>query len=186
MTVALNMTACSGIMLNDGLWRVVGRVCARAVEWAETDGDPGYISRKIRKFRTDKFDRWNKRKFWLMKLMVNGWEPAVYMSFMSQNFRLFHLSNLSVRNFRIFLLMYPGSVIGQATAAAGLIGRPRTTRLLGRPVLYGLSKEAEVITTIGMAGAVLHRPINSAQNVLWTILEVFLDSYGCGYSFDLI
>ena len=38
---------------------------------------------------------------------VNGWEPAVYMSCMSQNFRLFHVSNLSVRNFRIFLLMYP-------------------------------------------------------------------------------
>ena len=31
------------------------------------------------------------------------------MSCMSQNFRLFHVSNLSVRNFRIFLLMYPGS-----------------------------------------------------------------------------
>ena len=27
---------------------------------------------------------------------------------MSQNFRLFHVSNLSVRNFRIFLLMYTG------------------------------------------------------------------------------
>ena len=31
------------------------------------------------------------------------------MSCMSQNFRLFHVSNLSVRNFRIFLLMYTGS-----------------------------------------------------------------------------
>ena len=31
------------------------------------------------------------------------------MSYMSQNFRLFHVSNLSVRNFRIFLLMYTGS-----------------------------------------------------------------------------
>ena len=41
---------------------------------------------------------------------VNGWEPAVYMSGMSQNFRLFHVSNLSVRNFRIFLLMYTGSL----------------------------------------------------------------------------
>ena len=41
---------------------------------------------------------------------VNGWFPAVYMSCMSQNFRLFHVSNLSVRNFRIFLLMYTGSV----------------------------------------------------------------------------
>ena len=32
------------------------------------------------------------------------------MSCMSQNFRLFHVSNLYVRNFRIFLLMYPGSL----------------------------------------------------------------------------
>ena len=40
---------------------------------------------------------------------VNGWFPAVYMSCMRQNFRLFHVSNLSVRNFRIFLLMYTGS-----------------------------------------------------------------------------
>ena len=31
------------------------------------------------------------------------------MSCMSQNLRLFHVSNLSVRNFRIFLLMYTGS-----------------------------------------------------------------------------
>ena len=42
---------------------------------------------------------------------VNGWFPAVYMSCMSQNFRLFHVSNLSVRNFRIFLLIYTGLVI---------------------------------------------------------------------------
>ena len=41
---------------------------------------------------------------------VNGWEPAVYMSCMSQNFGLFHVSNLSVRNFRIFLPMYTGSL----------------------------------------------------------------------------
>ena len=41
---------------------------------------------------------------------VNGWFPAVYMSCMSQNFRLFHASNLSVQNFQVFLLMYPGSV----------------------------------------------------------------------------
>ena len=41
---------------------------------------------------------------------VNGWFPDVYMSCMSQNFRLFHVSNLSVRNFRIFLLMYTVSL----------------------------------------------------------------------------
>ena len=43
---------------------------------------------------------------------VNVWFPAVYMSCTSQNFRLFHVSNLPVRNFRIFLLMYPGSESG--------------------------------------------------------------------------
>ena len=32
------------------------------------------------------------------------------MSFMSQNFCLLHVSNLSVLNFRICLLMYPGSL----------------------------------------------------------------------------
>ena len=32
------------------------------------------------------------------------------MSYISQNFRLFLVSNLSVQNFRIFLLMYLGSV----------------------------------------------------------------------------
>ena len=40
---------------------------------------------------------------------VNDWEPAVYMSCTSQNFRLLHTSKSSVRNFRFFLLMYPGS-----------------------------------------------------------------------------
>ena len=35
--------------------------------------------------------------------------PAVYMSYMSQNFCLFPVSKLSVLNFRIFLLMYPES-----------------------------------------------------------------------------
>ena len=48
---------------------------------------------------------------------VNGWFPAVYMSCMSQNFRLFHVSNLSVRNFRIFLLMYTGSMPARSAGA---------------------------------------------------------------------
>ena len=37
---------------------------------------------------------------------------------MSQNFRLFHISNLSVRNFLFFLFMYTGSV----TAISAAIG----------------------------------------------------------------
>ena len=39
---------------------------------------------------------------------VSGWFPAVYMNCISQNFRLLHVWNLSVLNFRFFLLMYPG------------------------------------------------------------------------------
>ena len=42
---------------------------------------------------------------------VSGWEPAVYLSYMGPNFRLFLASNLSVQKNRFFLLMYPGSMI---------------------------------------------------------------------------
>ena len=41
---------------------------------------------------------------------VNAWFPAVYMSRMSQNFRLFHVSNLSVRNFRFFSAHVYGTI----------------------------------------------------------------------------
>ena len=73
--------------------------------------DPVYMSRKIRKFRTDKFDTWN------------GWFSAVYMSCMNQNFRLFHVSNLSVRNFRIFLLIHTGycRIYASVTSLWGLV-----------------------------------------------------------------
>ena len=59
---------------------------------------------------------------------VNGWEPAVYMSCMSQNFRLFHVSNLSVRNFRIFLLMYTGSLSARGAGILMLFGDLRALR----------------------------------------------------------
>ena len=39
---------------------------------------------------------------------LNSWELAVYMSYTSQNFRLFHVSNLSVLNFRIVCLCIRG------------------------------------------------------------------------------
>ena len=67
--------------------------------------DHGYMSKKIRKCRIIRkihsFERNSAER--------NGWSPAVYISCFSQNFGLLHVSNLSVRNFRIFLLMYPGS-----------------------------------------------------------------------------
>ena len=56
----------------------------------------------------------------------NGWFPAVHISCMSQNFRLFHVSNLSVRNFRISLLMYPGS---QSRVSAHAARRPASAVL---------------------------------------------------------
>ena len=55
---------------------------------------------------------------------VNGWEPAVYMTYMTQNFCVLHVSNLSARNFRFFLLMYPGSV----TVSVAQIHRPARRR----------------------------------------------------------
>ena len=66
---------------------------------AAANTDHEYMCTKIRKFWTDKIDTWNKRKFWLICKHVNGWDPAVYMSYMSQNFRLFHVSNSFVQNF---------------------------------------------------------------------------------------
>ena len=54
---------------------------------------------------------------------VNGWEPTVYMICMSQNFRLFHASNLSVRNFRIFLLMYSETASPMSPSDAMSMGR---------------------------------------------------------------
>ena len=57
--------------------------------------NPGAIIRK-RPPRTEVLTHVNQ---------VNGWEPAVYMSNMLQNFCLFHESNLSLLNFRIVLLM---------------------------------------------------------------------------------
>ena len=56
---------------------------------------------------------------------VNGWFPAVYKSYMRQNFRLLLESNLPVVNFRICPLMYPRPLTrlseGNQRASAGCI-----------------------------------------------------------------
>ena len=101
---------------------------------------------------------------------VNGWFPAVYMSCMSQNFRLFHVSNLSVRNFRIFPLMYTGSLI-RATPAARhanvntlsssltaqvnrLARRFRDLMKINRALLHSYRKESHfTIELISLSGA---------------------------------
>ena len=87
--------------------------------------DPVYMSRKIRSFERINSIRETNGNFDSCN-SVNGWFPAVYMSCMSQNFRLFHVSNLSVRNFRIFLLMYTGSPTGVERDGRGRsAGHPR-------------------------------------------------------------
>ena len=71
------------------------------------NSDPYTWTEKFESFERKNLIRKNKRKFLTHATHVNnGWKPAVYMSCMSKNFRLFHASNLSDRNFRIFLLMY--------------------------------------------------------------------------------
>ena len=52
----------------------------------------------------------------------NGWDPAIYIIHISQNFCLFHAPNLSVLNFRVFQLMYPGSVSRSSGAMSGRAG----------------------------------------------------------------
>ena len=42
---------------------------------------------------------------------ANGWIPAVYMGYMSQNVRLFHVSNLSARKFRFFSAHVSGVIV---------------------------------------------------------------------------
>ena len=78
------------------------------------DIDPGYTSRKIRKFGTDKFDGATKMMVLTHLAHVNGWKLAVYMSCMSENFRLFHASNLSVLNFRFFSAHVSGLIAAAA------------------------------------------------------------------------
>ena len=53
--------------------------------------------------------------------MAGAWAQVVYMSFMSQNFRLYHVSNSSVLNFRFSAHVSAGSVRRRAVrdGAAG-------------------------------------------------------------------
>ena len=64
-------------------WIVHCPVYSRDHHWPVTN-DPVYKSRKNRKFRADKFDTWNKRKFWLI--------PAVYKRLGTSRLRELHES----------------------------------------------------------------------------------------------
>ena len=75
-------------------------------------------------------------------------DPVVYMSYTSQNFCLFHLSNLSVLNYRICLLMYAGVTVDGADTAL------RERRL---------SQSAVNGSVVWTGGAVAGRPAGRVQ-----------------------
>ena len=96
------------------------------------------------------------------------------MSYMSQNFRLFHVSNLSVRNFRIFLLMYTGSLVTGRPAAAALAWpdaplSPTLERMSQRPLGSAPCKPPRHATAaplwpqLGQCHATLTGPLKWAQ-----------------------
>ena len=72
---------------------------------------------------------------------INGWVSAVYVSYMCENFRLFHVSTASVLNFRFFSTHVPGAgVISQRSGRAAAVtmgAAPRAAR--GGTVITGLS-----------------------------------------------
>ena len=94
------------------------------------DTDPGYMSRKNRKFETNKLNRfvftWAGCTY---VIRVNGWFrfPALNMSYMSHIFRFFHLSNLSV-----LILFAHVTGVNNDPWSAGRYDQPET-ELDGRP-----------------------------------------------------
>ena len=69
---------------------------------------------------------------------INGWFPAVYMNYTNQNFRLFHVSNLSILNSRNFLLMYPGSLAARCGPARHRSPAARCSKPAPKPAPDGL------------------------------------------------
>ena len=75
------------------------------VSWRCHSG-PRYMGRRV--WSLERINSIRKQTVVLTHVThVNGWFPAIYMSYMSSNFRFFLVSNKTVLNFRIFLLMYP-------------------------------------------------------------------------------
>ena len=82
------------------------------------------MSEYKRKLRTNKFDKETNKSRGSCNSR-NGWVRAVYMTCMSQNYRLFRLSNLSVLSF-VFICSskqgrwWPASITLTARAAPGV------------------------------------------------------------------
>ena len=76
--------------------------------WTILLSDPGYMSRKIQKFQTDKLDSETNGSFDSCNSCKRLGSRLHELH--GLKFRFVTLSNLSVRNSRIFLLVYPWSV----------------------------------------------------------------------------
>ena len=103
---------CTGQMpsqtVRDGAWGRAGDPVSQRGGGSGCRSDPGYMSRKNQKFWTDKFDTWNKQKFWFMNSCKRLGTSRLHELHKS---KLLFVSRIeSVQNFRFFLLMYPGSV----------------------------------------------------------------------------
>ena len=77
------------------------------------------MNRKVERLERIKSIREKQTEILTRVTHVNGWFPAVYMSDTSQNVRLRIVWNLSVLNFRFFLLVYPGSVLNDSRLMNG-------------------------------------------------------------------
>ena len=100
---------------------------------------------------------------------VNGWFPAVYMSCISQNFRLLHVSNLSVRNFRFFFCScVTGSLTAEAVVPDGgaVLRRAPRRRSVGRPDLTEVLERAvaEAVVVLPAPAKVPHRDVCEASS----------------------
>ena len=114
----------------------------------------------MRKFGTYKFDTRNKRRFFLMYVLhVNGWEPAIYINYMNQNFRLFLVSNLSVLNYRIFLPMYPRFI--------DTIARPEERSSAERRRIFQPTRTGPGPVSDGGRESVTARPHDQMKTNVW-------------------
>ena len=76
---------------------------------------------------------------------VNDWVPAFFMSYMSQHFRLFRVSNSAFLNYRNCLLMYSGSVL----LLSASLCPPDSARLCG----WNNQPDSRELTTTQKCGA---------------------------------
>ena len=140
-----------------------------AVPWVNGSG---YMSRKIRKFRTDKFDMCNKHKFWLMWLiLMAGSRPFTWVKWVKisvcYTYRIYPFET-----FDFFLLMCLGSV------ASGPYSQPRPpkpddatsvymTAAAPPPPLSGSSRATRLLTIRSLIAVTSAEQFGSLERIKW-------------------